>query len=183
MTNDGTVARKQHWQTRQLATMALLLALGELLSFLEFPIIPGFDFLKLDASHVVAMVGGLTYGPGAGCLVGVLIAFVHAMFTGNIWGAVMNAVVVCAFVLPASLIYRKTKSNGIFILGLVISGICSIAAAILMNLLVTPIYTGWPIDAVIEIIIPALLPFNIIKALVNCILSFIMLKTLGVFIK
>ena len=37
------------WDTRQLVTMALMCAIGVLLSFVEFPLLPGVTWLKYDA--------------------------------------------------------------------------------------------------------------------------------------
>jgi riboflavin transporter FmnP len=182
--NTATANRNTHWQARQLATMALLTALGVILSFLE---LPGFfaaaPFLKYDASLVTAMITGLRYGPGAGCVVSAIIAFVHGVFLGDLWGALMNAIVGCAFVLPAAIICRKEQGLGRSIVSLVISAACAIVMAVLMNLLITPIYSGAPLDSIIAMILPILLPFNIIKYVANSILSFIVFKTLGPLLK
>jgi riboflavin transporter FmnP len=206
--------RVAHWSARQLATMALFIALGLILSFIEFPLLPGTDFLKYDASSVPALLAGFTYGPVAGCLVGIVVALVHGFFTGNLWGALMNIGVVIAFVLPVALIYKYSlKSqqkkntlgnntlgpgpsvlsaatgvvakvpNWLIIVGLVSSSILAIGAAIVMNLVVTPIYMGVPQEVVIGMIIPILLPFNIIKTILNSVLGFILLKSLRSFLK
>ena len=53
------------WGTRQLVTMALMCAIGVLLSFIEFPLIPGVTWLNYDASAMPAMVCGFAFGPGA----------------------------------------------------------------------------------------------------------------------
>jgi riboflavin transporter FmnP len=205
------VVKAAHWSARQLATMALFIALGLILSFIEFPLLPGTDFLKYDASSVPALLAGFTYGPVAGCLVGVITALVHAFFTGNFWGALMNIGVVIAFVLPISLIYKYSlKSqqkkntldntlvpganvqtmqtnakvpNTLIIVGLVLSCVLTIAAAIVMNLVVTPIYMGVPRAAVIGMILPILLPFNILKAIINSVLGFVLLKSLRSFLR
>ncbi len=183
--NSGTrivSGRKGHWSTRQLVTMALFIAIGVILSFIEFPLIPGTDFLKYDASAVPAMIMAFAYGPASGCLVGVLTAAIHS-FDGNIWGGVMNMVIVMAYVLPASLLYRYKKTTISLVIGLVISCVTMVAAAILMNLVVTPIYAGIPVEAVISLIIPILLPFNILKALINSVLSFLVQKSLASFLR
>jgi riboflavin transporter FmnP len=44
------------WSTKQLVTMALMCAIGVLLSFIEFPLLPGVTWLKFDASNMPAMV-------------------------------------------------------------------------------------------------------------------------------
>lgn len=174
--------RSTRWSARQLATMALFTALGIILSFIEFPLLPGTDFLKFDASLVTALVCGFSYGPAAGSIVGIVVAWIHALFTGNVWGAVMNSAVCLAFVLPAAFAYKRSKSIPALIVGLVISSICSVGVAILMNLVVTPIYMGVPVDAVIAMILPILLPFNILKAVINSVLSFIFIQSLKNFL-
>ena len=51
------------WDTRQLVTMALMCAIGVLLSFVEFPLLPGVTWLKYDSSAMPAMVCGFAFGP------------------------------------------------------------------------------------------------------------------------
>jgi riboflavin transporter FmnP len=190
-----TPRRKARWSTRQLTMMALFIALGVILSLVEFPLIPGIEFLKYDASTVPALMAGFTYGPGAGCLVGVLVAWIHVLFTGNYWGAVMNSCMVIAYVLPIALIYRQGirkarakgrtdgPSSGILVAAFALGIVLTTAVAIGMNLIVTPLYTGMPVEAIITMILPALLPFNLAKALLNSVLGFILLKSLRRFLK
>jgi riboflavin transporter FmnP len=201
--------------------MALFVAMGVILSFIEFPLMPGVEFLKYDASAIPALLSGFTYGPVAGCIVGVLIAVIHAA-DGNFWGAVMNSGIVIAFVLPVSLIYKYVVkkrmrmspvykgsagdttlgasqgatqgipqkpqkadwvSNVILIMGLALSCILMLATAVGMNLVITPIYMGVPQEVVIGLVVPVLIPFNIIKAAINSFLGFVLLKSLGNFLR
>ena len=175
--------RSSRWSARQLATMALFTALGLILSFIEFPLLPGTDFLKFDASQVTALVCGLSYGPAAGSIVGVAVAWIHALFTGQFWGALMNTGVCLAFILPASFAYKRSQSTVAIIVGLVVSSICAVVVALIMNIVITPIYMGVPVDVVVGMILPILLPFNILKALICSVLSFIFIKSLKSFIK
>ena len=93
------------WSTRQLVTMALMCAIGTLLSFIEFPLLPGVTWLKFDASNMPAMVAGFAYGPAGGVAVGVVTAIIHGLLMADFTGALMNILVVTCFVLPAALIY------------------------------------------------------------------------------
>ena len=93
------------WSTRQLVTMALMCAIGTLLSFLEFPLLPGVTWLKFDASNMPAMVAGFAYGPAGGVAVGIVTAIIHGLLMADFTGALMNILVVTCFVLPAALIY------------------------------------------------------------------------------
>ncbi len=167
------------WETRQLVTMALLCAIGVLLSFIEFPLLPGVTWLKYDASAMPAMVCGFAYGPAAGLSVGIIGAVIHGIMLGDFSGAVMNIIVVTGYILPAALIYKKVHNYKGAIAGLVISSICATLAAILGNLIITPAWLGVPLDAVVAMIIPILTPFNLIKALINSVLTLIVYKSIS----
>jgi riboflavin transporter FmnP len=180
-TGNSSNFKKTRWNTRQMTTMALFMALGILLSFIEFPILPGTDFLKFDASYVTALTVGFSFGPAAGCLVGVLVAWIHGLFSGNIWGALMNSIIVLGFVIPAAIAYKRDKGTVSVIIGLVISCACMVAVAIITNLIVTPIYLTGTVDAVIALL-PVLIPFNIIKSVINAILAFILIRSLKTFL-
>jgi riboflavin transporter FmnP len=171
------------WGTRQLATMALMLAIGIILSFIEFPLLPGTDFLKFDAAFVPAVMTGFTYGAGSGCVVGVLVAAIHALLDGNVWGGVMNAVISLAYILPATIAYRVNRSTASIIVGLVIGSIAQVIVALLMNILITPIYTGMPVQAVMALLVFPILPFNILKALINSVLAFVLQRSLRDFLE
>ena len=105
-TPTNTTANTNKWSTRQLVTMALMTAIGVLLSFIEFPLLPGVTWLKFDASNMPAMVAGFAYGPGGGVAVGILTAILHGLLMADFSGAVMNIIVVLFYVLPAALSSR-----------------------------------------------------------------------------
>lgn len=165
------------WETKQLVTMALLAAIGALLSFLEGGGFGG--FLNYDASFVPAMVGGFIFGPIPGFVIGAITAIIHALLTANFWGALMNLIGVAAFVVPGAAIYRHNKSRTSAVIGLIVGGIASCVAMILINLVITPIYTGMPVSSVAALILPLLLPFNIAKAAVNSLLVFFLYKPIA----
>ena len=118
------------WSTKQLVTMALMCAIGVLLSFIEFPLLPGVTWLKFDASNMPAMVSGFAFGPGAGVAVGILTAIIHGLLMADFTGALMNVLTVTCFVLPAAIIYKKKRTYPAAIGGLVLSIIAALAAAV-----------------------------------------------------
>ncbi|MEF2560670.1 MAG: ECF transporter S component [Eggerthellaceae bacterium] len=167
------------WSTKQLVTMALMCAIGVLLSFIEFPLLPGVTWLKFDASNMPAMVAGFAYGPGAGVAVGVVTAIIHGLLMADFTGALMNVLTVVCFVLPAALIYKKKRTYPAAIAGLVLSVIAATLAAIVGNLIVTPAWLGVPFDAVVAMILPILLPFNLLKGILNAVLTLIIYKSIS----
>ena len=51
-----------------------------------------------------------------------------------------------------------------------------ICVMLLWNYLVTPLYMGVPRDAVVELLLPAILPFNVLKAGLNAAFTFLLYK-------
>lgn len=167
------------WSTRQLVTMALMCAIGTLLSFIEFPLLPGVTWLKFDASNMPAMVAGFAYGPAGGVAVGIVTAIIHGLLMADFTGALMNILVVTCFVLPATLIYKKKRTYKFAIIGLVFSIIAGVIGSIIGNLLLTPSWLGVPFDAVVALIIPVLIPFNLLKGLLNSVITLIVYKSIS----
>ncbi len=167
------------WSTRQLVTMALLCAIGVLLSFVEFPLLPVVPWLKYDASAMPAMVCGFAFGPGAGFAVGLVGAVLHGLLLADASGAVMNILVVAGFVVPAAMVYQRRRTMTGAIVGLALSVVAATLMAIVGNLVVTPLYLGVPLNAVVEMIIPVLVPFNLLKAALNAVLTIVVYKAVS----
>jgi riboflavin transporter FmnP len=173
------------WGTRRIAVTALLCAMAAICTLLlEFPILPGVTWLKYDPSGIVALIAGFAFGPATGAVVSVIPYLVHVATTSGVYGMIMAILATFSLVMPASLIYRRNRTMRDAVLGLVTGGVVCLAACIVGNLIVTPFYTGMPLDAVIALIVPALLPFNLIKIAINCaVFAFIMrpaFKAMGV---
>lgn len=172
-------ANTNTWSTRQLVTMALMCAIGVLLAFIEFPIMPGVTWLKYDASGVPAMVCGFAYGPAAGLAVGIIEAVIHGLIMADVSGAIMNILVTFGLVWPAAMLYKRSRTFKSAVIGLVLSVIAATVMAILGNLIVTPLYLGAPLSSVVSMIIPILLPFNLIKGTLNAVLTLIVYKSIS----
>lgn len=167
------------WDTRQLVTMALMCAIGVLLSFVEFPLLPGVTWLKYDASAMPAMVCGFAFGPAAGLAVGIVGAVIHGILMADFSGAIMNILVGTGFILPAALVYRRSRTFKSGVVGLVLSAVAATVMAILGNLVITPMWLGVPLDAVVAMILPILTPFNLEKAGINAVLTLIVYKSIS----
>ena len=159
--------------------MALMCAIAILLSFIEFPIFPAASFLKLDISFVPSAVMGFAFGPGPGVLVGVACAVAHGIISGNWVGCIMNIIACCAFVIPAAIIYKRNHTFKGAMVGLVVAIVCLVIAAIIANLIIDPAFYGIPFDVVAGLIVPAILPFNIIKGVVISLLTGIVYKSIS----
>lgn len=173
------MSNTNRWDTKTLVTMALLCAISALLSFVEFPLIPGVTWLKYDASCMPAMVVGFAYGTGAGVVVGIVSAIIHGMIMADWVGALMNILVMIAMIAPSAAIYKRNHTFKGAIIGLVVACIVTIIVAIISNLVIDPFYFGMPFEAVAALVVPVLLPFNIIKAIINSVLTVLVYKAIS----
>lgn len=146
------VADSGRWSTRRIAMYALFVALSMAVSFIEFPIIPGVQWLKYDPSGIVCLVAGFAFGPAAAVIVSVL-GFVPHLFT-NPWGTLMAVLVALALSVPASLIYKKNKTRKGALIGIIVG-------------------------AVVALIVPALLPFNALKFTIHGVVTFLIYKPIS----
>ena len=168
------------WSTKRIATTALFCAVAAIATlFLEFPILPGVTFLKYDPSAIVALVAGFAFGPSTGVLVSVLPYLVHLATQSGVYGALMAIIATLSLVLPASLVYQRNTSFKGAITGMVVGGVVCLAVVIAALIVLTPLYMGAPREAVIGMIVPALLPFNLLKVVINCVVTALVYKPLS----
>lgn len=165
------------WSTKRIAMYALFVALAMAVSFLEFPLMPAAPWLKYDPSGIVCLVAGFAYGPSAAAIVSVL-GFLPHIFT-NPWGSIMAIGVALALSVPAALIYRRHTSRKGALAGIVVGALCAIVAAIIGNLFITPLYAHMSMAAVAKMIVPILLPFNLIKFTLHGVITFLIYKPIS----
>lgn len=173
-----TLSNTNRWSTRSLVTMALMCAIGVLLSFVELPLLPGVAWLKYDASAVPALICGFAFGPGGGVAVGLVGAAIHGILFADFSGAVMNMLVVTAFVVPSAIIWRRAHGWAGRVAALLAGSVAMVVFAILGNLVITPAWLGVPLDAVVAMIVPVLLPFNALKAILNAVLAALVFRAI-----
>ena len=171
------VADSGRWSTKRIAMYALFVALSMAVSFVEFPIVPGVEWLKYDPSGIVSLVAGFAYGPAAAVIVSVL-GFLPHLFT-NPWGTLMAVLVALALSVPAALIYRRNKTRKGAVIGIIVGAIVALAVAIVGNIIVTPFYAHMTTAQVVALIVPALLPFNALKFTIHGVVTFLIYKPIS----
>ena len=173
----STTNQGSGWSTKRIAVTALFCALAAIATlFLEFPLIPGVEWLKYDPSGIVALIAGFAFGPATGAVVSVLPYLVHLATASGVYGVIMAVLATFSLVMPASLVYQRNTTLKGAITGMVVGAVVCLAACIVGNLVVTPFYAGMPVEAVAALIVPALLPFNIAKIALNCVVTALIYK-------
>ena len=133
-------------KVQKMVSIAMLAAIGTVLQFVAFPIMPAFSFLKIDFSDIPILLGMFLYGPLAGVITAFVRSLLHLFLTGlapqNMVGDFASFLASSIFTLPIFYFFGKKKNiRTNRILGLV-SGI--LALTIFMSIanyfVITPIY-------------------------------------------
>lgn len=135
-------------------------------------------FLSFDFKDVVIAICGFMFGPLPAIIVSVIVSFIELLTissTGPI-GLLMNVLSTCAFVIPASAIYKARKKFSGALIGLAAGVLCMTGVMILWNWLITPLYMGMPREVVVGYLVPVFLPFNLLKGGINAALTVLLYK-------
>ncbi len=153
---------------KKISVIAMFCALAYVcMLFVKIPGIAG--FLTLDIKDAVIVLCTLIFGPSAGLAIAVLVPFLEflTISTTGVYGLIMNVLSSVTFSMVTGVIYKYKKSFYGAIIGL-LSGVFAVTSVmILANLLVTPYYMGVSVSDIAALIPKVLLPFNLIKAILN----------------
>ncbi len=140
--------------------------------------VPVVLFLKYDPSDVIVTLGGLIWGPVTSCAVSVIVAVIEMVTVSEtgIIGCIMNILQTLSFACTAAVIYKKKHTLSGAVMGLAAGCAVTVVVMLLWNYLVTPIYMGYPREAVAEMLLPIFLPFNLLKGGLNASITFLLYK-------
>ena len=165
-----------HLDTKRITIIAMFCAIAYVV--VVFVRIPVVMFLKYEPKDVIITIGAFTMGPFTGFIISLIVSLVE-MFTisdTGLIGMIMNVISTCAFTCTAACIYKKNHSIKGAAIGLFAGVLVMTASMLLWNYLLTPLYMHKPRSEVINILIPAILPFNLLKAGINMALTILLYK-------
>jgi riboflavin transporter FmnP len=160
--------------------MALLTAIAVVFSFIPgFPIIPLVSFIRYEFSDLPILVAVFAFGTLPGVAVAAASVFISYMVGaegGGPWGALMHFIAIGAYALTAGIVYRFDKTRRGAIIGMLAGTAVMTLMMIPANLLITPIYTGAPVDLIKSYLLPGIIPVNAVKGLITALLTFVLYK-------
>jgi riboflavin transporter FmnP len=126
-------------------------------------------YLSLDLKDLIIVIAGFSFGSLSAAAVSLIVSLIEflTVSTTGFWGLLMNVISSCAFAVTASIIYRKKPCFTNAVIGLILGTLLTTALMLLWNLIVTPIYTGMPAEAIVAMLVPVFLPFNLVKYGIN----------------
>ena len=186
---------------RKIVVTAMMSAISAVLMFLEFsvPFMP--SFIKFDLSDLPALVSSFSMGPLWGTLVCLLKNVIKGIIgTNTAWvGELANFLLGAVFVIPAGLIYSRSKSRRSALIGSLVGAVSSAVISLPINYFITyPIYQKFmPIDEIVRMyqaifggvnsLIECLavfnVPFTFIKCAVAAVITFLIYKRISPIIK
>ncbi len=170
-----------------ITAVGLLSALSIALLFMlpGISIFPAAPFLKYELMDIPMLIAGMTLGPAGGALVLLIGCALQSLLfgEGGVPGFFMHVIASGSLVLVSSLIYRKSKSTSSMLIGLILGSLCMTAIMIPLNFIITVHWYGVPLEMVKAAMLPAIIPFNLIKAGLNSAITFALVMVLKPIIK
>lgn len=196
--------KKNYLNINMIAKIAVMGALAGALMFFEFPLPFLPPFYKIDFSEVAVLISGFALGPLAAVLVEFIKIVVHLLIKGTTTlfvGEFANFLIGCAFVVPASLIYKHHKNKRSALYGMIFGTLSmTLFGAVINAFILLPIY-AWayqmPMEALIAMgselnaningiftfVVFATTPLNVIKGIACTIIVTLIYKRVSPLLK
>lgn len=173
----------QNQKIRRLTVLSMLLALALVsAAIINFPLIPAVPFMRYDPADIPIFIATFMFGTSAGLGLTVGVAILQGLLVNSDAGPIgiiMHILATGSFVLTAGLIYRHSHTRRGAYWSLVAGSIVMTLVMVGCNLLLTPLFLGAPLKRVIELLLPAIIPFNLLKAAINSILTALLYKPIS----
>lgn len=151
---------------RLLAALALFCALAYVVTLIFHIKV---SFLTFDAKDAVVCIAAMIFGVLPSTVIALVVSTIEAISISDtaFWGWLMNFISTAVFAAVAGIVYRRVRKMWGAILGLGLAVVIFTGVMMAMNLIITPIYMKTSVEVVKGLIPTLLLPFNLIKALLN----------------
>jgi riboflavin transporter FmnP len=99
----------------------------------------------------------------------------------GVYGFIMHVLATSTLVVVASVIYRVKHTRVGAVIGLISGTIAMAGVMVAANHFITPLFMGVPTSVVDSMLLPTILPFNLIKAGVNSAITFLVTIRLQIY--
>ena len=175
---------KKKLNARAIAKLAMMAAISVVLLLIVRIPFPPAPFMVYDPADMPIYITAFAYGPVAGLLVTVVVCLIQAFLLGGdgLYGFLMHVVATGIVAVVIGMMYQKKKTRKNAVVSLVVGVVVTIIVMAGMNLLITPLYMGVDVKAVVAMLPTVIIPFNLLKAGINAILTFLLYKRLSPFL-
>lgn len=160
-----SVTRNKNNTVRRMVMLAMFTAMAYVIMLLIHIKV---GFLTMDVKDAVITLCGLYFGPASALLIAVVVPLLElATSDTGLYGLIMNMLGSVSFSVTVSLFYKWKKTIWGALMGLLSGVAVMVAVMMLANLFITPYYMGTTMAAVRGMIPTLLLPFNLLKGMIN----------------
>ena len=162
--------------TKKMVTLAMLAAVSVVLAtFIRIPF-PTAPFLEYDPADVSIIIAALLFGPINGLIVTVVVSVILGLTvsaSSQIVGIIMHIFATGMYAIIAG-VFKGTGTFKRIIAAVAAGAIAMTVIMIPLNMIFTPLFMGQPFSAVQAMILPVIIPFNLIKSVVNGIIAIVL---------
>ena len=175
------VMNKNSMSTAKLAKLAMMTAVSLVLLLLVRIPWPPAPFLVYDPADVPIYITAFAFGPAEGLIVTLVVCLIQAFALAGdgFYGFIMHFVATGIVAVIIGLMYKREKTKKRAVTALITGVVVAVVVMCIMNLIVTPAYMGAPVSAVAAMLPTVIIPFNLVKAGVNSLLTFILYKRIS----
>lgn len=178
---------QRSFTARKIAGVGVLSALAiALVMLIRLPIIPTASYLEYDPADIPIFLATFMYGPVTGLIMTVVVSVLQGLTVSAASGPIgilMHVIATGSFVTVAGLIYKYIRNMKGAVLALSMGSITMIVMMVLFNIIMTPFFLGIPRQAVYSMILPIILPFNLIKTVINSAFTLLLYKKVKLLLK
>lgn len=168
---------------RKIVITGMFTALSLVFMLIKFPLF--LPFLEYDFADVPIIIFTMLYGPLYGLLLTAIVCAVQGFtvsIQSGVMGVLMHFIATGSFVLVFGLFFRKFRNIKGAVIGALAGIVTWTVLMVFFNILITPIFMGVTREAVYPILLPAIVPFNLVKSSGNSAIAitlyFILKRTL-----
>lgn len=165
--------------TKKTTILAMLTAISVISVYLfRFPAF--LPFLEYDPADIPIFLATFAFGPSVGFILTSSVAIIQGFTVSagsEIIGVIMHICSTGSFVLAASAVYSKTSGKAGGRIAACVSGtIVRTIVMVLWNILLTPVFMKLPRADIIPLILPAIIPFNLMKSAINSAVALVLFR-------
>lgn len=132
------------------------------------PILPSASFLKYEPSGMIILTATVLLGPAGGVLACLMKDLIFLLVgAGNLFGVTSDFLNTAMFALVAGTIIRRGPTLKNYLAGYLAGVLASTLLMIPVNLVVLQMEFGMAVETIMGMMLPAILPFNLLKGLCN----------------
>lgn len=187
----------KNFTIHSITKIAILTAISAVVMLFEFPLPFAPGFYELDLSEAVILMGGFAMGPVSATIIELLKNLINILINGTSTayiGELANFITGCAFVVPASLIYKYNKTLNGAIVSLVVGTLSLATIGSMLNYFVLiPTFSKFynlPIENIVSmgsavnplvgdlktLVVFAVAPFNLVKGVICAVINLLLYK-------